>query len=137
MIYMNCPKCGAKIEKEWGFCPKCGSSLRRQGDFFSGFFNIGKIFDRFQKMQEETGYLPHKVTRLTSYYSSPGFCTELLHLYLAEDMEPSRLVAEDTEGITVVRIKPDEISESILSGRICDAKSIAGLYTWLDYRKSD
>ena len=53
MINMNCPKCKAKIEKEWGFCPKCGTGLRRQNDFFSGFFNIGKIFDRFHKMQEE------------------------------------------------------------------------------------
>lgn len=50
---MNCPRCGAKIEGGWDYCPKCGSQLKRRSDFFSGFFDIGKIFDRFQKMQGE------------------------------------------------------------------------------------
>jgi HSP20 family molecular chaperone IbpA len=50
---MNCPRCGAKIEKDWEYCPKCGVRFRKRDDFFSGFFDVGKIFDRFQKMQEE------------------------------------------------------------------------------------
>ncbi len=90
-----------------------------------------------REMQEETGYLPKKVEKLGGFYSAPGFCTEYLHLYLAAELEPSRLVAEDTDSITLVRIDPEEISGLIKSGVICDAKSIAGLFTWLDNRKSD
>ena len=90
-----------------------------------------------REMQEETGFLPHKVEKLGGFYSAPGFCTEYLHLFLAEDLEPSRLVAEDTEGITLIDIEPEEIPGLIRSGVICDAKSIAGLFAWLDYRKSD
>ena len=90
-----------------------------------------------REMQEETGYLPKKVEKLGGFYSAPGFCTEYLHLYLATELEPSRLVAEDTESITLKRIEPDQITGLIHSGEICDAKSIAGLLTWLDTRRSN
>jgi len=90
-----------------------------------------------REMQEETGYLPKKVEKLGGFYSAPGFCTEYLHLYLATELVPSRMVAEDTDSITLVRITPEEITGLIQSGEICDAKSIAGLLTWMDARKSD
>ncbi|GAI27811.1 unnamed protein product, partial [marine sediment metagenome] len=47
-----------------------------------------------REMQEETGYLPGKVERLGGFYSSPGYCTEYLHLYLATDLTPDQLCAE-------------------------------------------
>ena len=90
-----------------------------------------------REMQEETGYLPKKVVKLGGFYSAPGFCTEYLHLYLATDLEPSRLVAEDTESITLKRIESDQITGLIQSGEICDAKSIAGLLIWLETRRSN
>lgn len=90
-----------------------------------------------REMQEETGHFPQRVEKLGGFYSSPGFTTEYLHLYLATELVPGRLVAEDTDSITLVRINPEEITGLIQSGEICDAKSIAGLLTWLDTRRSD
>jgi len=89
-----------------------------------------------REMQEETGYLPRKVERLGGFYSGPGYLTEYLHLYLATDLVPSQLFAEDTEGIKVVRVPIGQIPGLLASGRIRDAKSIAGLFTFLEYRKS-
>ena len=89
-----------------------------------------------REMQEETGYLPRKVERLGGFYSSPGYCTEYLHLYLATDLTPGQLYAEDTENIKVVRVPVSQIPGLIASGSICDAKSIAGLLTFLEYHKS-
>lgn len=89
-----------------------------------------------REMQEETGYRPGKVERLGGFYSAPGFCTEYLHLYLATDLTPSRLYAEDTEIIRLEQVPIDEIRGLITSGRIEDAKSIAGLLTYLEYRKT-
>jgi ADP-ribose pyrophosphatase len=89
-----------------------------------------------REMREETGFLPRRVERLGGFYSSPGFCTEYLHLYLATDFVSSPLYAEDTEIIKLVRVSTSQILELISSGRICDAKSIAGLLTYLNYRKS-
>ena len=80
-----------------------------------------------REMQEETGYLPQKVERLGGFYSSPGFCTEYLHLYLATDLTPNQLYAEDTESIKLVRVPVSQIPALITSGKICDAKNIAGL----------
>ena len=88
-----------------------------------------------REMQEETGFRPQKLERLGGFYSSPGFCNEYLHLYLATDLVPSRLHAEDTAGIEVVRIPESQISDLITSGKIEDAKSIAGLLYYLKYRE--
>ena len=89
-----------------------------------------------REMQEETGYLPRKLERLGGFFSAPGYCTEYLYLYLATDLAPSQLHAEDTEGIRLVRVPIREIPDLLASGKICDAKSIAGLHTFLEYRKS-
>jgi ADP-ribose pyrophosphatase len=90
-----------------------------------------------RELQEEIGFLPGRVERMNGFYSSPGFCTEYLYLYLATDLKPSRLVAEDTAGIKTVRIKPRQIRKLISSGEICDSKSIAGLLYFLEYRKKN
>jgi ADP-ribose pyrophosphatase len=89
-----------------------------------------------REMQEETGYLPRKVERLGGFYSAPGYCTEYLHLYLATDLTPTQLYAEDTESIRLVRVPLSEVYQLIVSGRVCDAKSIAGLLTFLEYKKA-
>ncbi len=89
-----------------------------------------------REMREETGYLPRKVEKLGGFYSAPGYCTEYLYLYLATDFTRSPLHAEDTESITLKRIPVNQIPGLIASGSICDAKSIAGLFTFLEYRKA-
>ncbi len=83
-----------------------------------------------REMREETGYLPRKVERLGGFYSTPGYCTEYLHLYLATDLIPSPLYAEDTESIKLTRVPISQIPSLITSGSICDAKSIAGLFIY-------
>ncbi len=88
-----------------------------------------------REMQEETGYRPGRVERLAGFYSTPGFCTEYLHLYLATELTPSRLTAEDTAGISLARIPLAEIDGMLDDGAFEDAKSIAGLRTLLDRRR--
>jgi len=89
-----------------------------------------------RELREETGYLPRKVERLGGFYSTPGYCTEYLHLYLATDLTPSPLQAEDTESIKLITAPISQIPNLIASGSICDAKSIAGLLTFLEYQKA-
>ncbi|MGD0856273.1 MAG: hypothetical protein ABSA18_10770 [Dehalococcoidia bacterium] len=50
-----------------------------------------------------------------------------MHIFLASDLKESRLVAEDTDEIEVVRIPLSNIPGMIEKGEICDAKSVAGL----------
>jgi len=88
-----------------------------------------------RELREETGFLPKKVERLGGFYSTPGYGTEYLHLYLATELISSPLQAEDSESIRLVRVPLAQIPALITSGEICDAKSIAGLLTFLEYRK--
>lgn len=89
-----------------------------------------------RELQEEIGYLPRKLTRLGGFYSTPGYGTEYLHLYLATDLVYSPLQAEDTAGITTLRVPLSQALGMVMSGEICDAKSIAGLLTYREYLKS-
>jgi ADP-ribose pyrophosphatase len=88
-----------------------------------------------RELQEEIGYFPQKIDNLGGFYSIPGYGTEYLHCFLATDLVPSRLMAEDTDDIELVRISPDEIPRLITSGEICDAKSIAALLMFLFIRR--
>ncbi len=84
-----------------------------------------------RELQEEIGLLPLKIDKIGGFYSTPGYCTEYLYLYLARDLKPSRLEAEDTESIEVVRVPLAQIPALIASGEIYDAKSIAGLLKFI------
>ncbi len=101
----------------------------------AGFIDAGESPETAagREMQEETGYLPEKIVRLGGFYTSPGFCNEYLHLFLATRLVPGRLFAEDTESIRLIKVTPDKMKELIRSEVICDVKSIAGLYALLDY----
>lgn len=88
-----------------------------------------------REMREETGYLPKRVERIGGFYSAPGYCTEFLYLYLATDLVPNPLNAEDTTEIKVIRVPVAKIPALIESGEIRDAKSIAGLLTYLRYKR--
>ena len=88
-----------------------------------------------RELQEEIGCYPGKIDRIGGFYSTPGYCTEYLHLYLASDLKPSQLQAEDTSGIVCLAVKSVQIESMIKSGEICDAKSIAGLLHYLKYEK--
>lgn len=87
-----------------------------------------------RELQEEIGYLPGKLQRLGGFYAAPGYCSEYLHIFLATQLAESRLIAEDTDEIEVVRVPVAKITSLIDSGDICDAKSIAGLLLYLGSR---
>ncbi len=88
-----------------------------------------------REMQEETGFDAGCVEKIGGFYSIPGYGTEYLYAYAATDLRASRLIAEDTDEIEVVRVPLRQIPELIQSGRICDAKSIAALLMYLSRPK--
>jgi len=88
-----------------------------------------------RELEEETGYRAGKVERLGGFYSSPGFCTEYLHLFLATDLKQGNPNPAEDEIIDLVRAPLSDVSNLIASGGICDAKSIAGLFALLLLRR--
>ncbi len=80
-----------------------------------------------RELQEEIGFTAKEITRLSGFWLAPGWCTEYMYAYLARDLEPSRLPADDDESITVVPVTLEEVVTMMESGVIQDAKSIASL----------
>jgi ADP-ribose pyrophosphatase len=85
-------------------------------------------------MQEETGYVPGKLEGMGGFYSAPGYASEYLYLFLATELTPARLIAEDTEEIELVRMTLEEALEKIKNGEIQDAKSVAGLLYYKTFK---
>ncbi len=89
-----------------------------------------------RELQEETGFKPKKLISLGGFYSAPGFSNEYLHFFVATDLAPSRLTAEDTAEIELVRMPLARALELVISGKIQDAKTIAGLLLYQEWRKT-
>jgi len=75
-----------------------------------------------REMVEETGYRVGAMARLGSFYTSPGFTTELMHLYRATQLVPGT-PTESTDQIEVVTLSVQEARRRI-GGEIADAKTI-------------
>jgi ADP-ribose pyrophosphatase len=80
-----------------------------------------------RELKEETGYTAGKLQLLSSFWIAPGWCTEFMHAYLATDLSPASLAADEDENITVVRVPLEEVIGLMERGDIQDAKSIASL----------
>lgn len=84
-----------------------------------------------RELQEEIGFKAGRLTKLSAFYSAPGFCNELLHLYLAEELTPSKLPGDEDEQIEVVRLTLPAALAMARSGEIRDAKTLAALLFWV------
>lgn len=84
-----------------------------------------------RELEEETGYRSDNVFKLGSICTSPGFCTEVLHIYLAKDLIPGNHNREEGEyGMEIFEFTLNEVEEKISSGEIIDAKTICGIYMY-------
>ncbi|QDT11654.1 NUDIX hydrolase [Planctomycetes bacterium K23_9] len=84
-----------------------------------------------RELIEETGYSAGSLTPLHQFYSAPGICDELMHLFLATDLTAGDAAREATEQIVNQIVTREEALELIASGKIRDAKSLVGLYAFL------
>lgn len=78
-----------------------------------------------RELAEEIGKQAQTWQFLTSFYTSPGFTDEEVHIYLATDLSNAEATAEEEERIVVESVPLGEIDEVIGSCR--DAKSLIGL----------
>jgi ADP-ribose pyrophosphatase len=84
-----------------------------------------------RELEEETGYKTGKIEKLGSIFTTPGFCTEELHIYLAKDLEAGNHNREEGEfGMQILEYSLDEIEEKINTGEIKDSKTICGIYMY-------
>jgi ADP-ribose pyrophosphatase len=86
-----------------------------------------------RELAEETGDRAAHWKYLTSFYTMPGVCNEIIHLFLATGLMPGSTNHDLDESIEVVTLPIEQTLEMIRSGQIRDAKTIVGLlvaYMW-------
>jgi len=87
-----------------------------------------------RELEEETGYRAASWRHLGSFWTAPGFASELMHLYLATDLRPAlgdRRGPDEDEHLELERLSRADAVAAATDGRLADAKSILGLL-WLD-----
>lgn len=83
-----------------------------------------------RELEEETGFRAETVDHLTSIYTTPGFCDEILHIYLGTNISQTGRGPTREEGefsMTLVTLTLDEAMARIENGTLRDAKTIVGV----------
>lgn len=83
-----------------------------------------------RECEEETGWTPTTLKRLTSIYTTPGFCDEELHLYLGTGLRQSPDGHKREEGefsMTVHLLPLADAVRMAINGELQDGKTIIGL----------
>lgn len=79
-----------------------------------------------RELIEETGYTARRFRRLLSFYPTPGFVGEVMHLYEVSGLRAGDARPEADEAITTRRFSLRQLLSMIRRGTLCDAKSIVG-----------
>ncbi len=87
-----------------------------------------------RELEEETGYRAANIAHLGDFYTSPGFCDELMRVFTADGLEFVGQRLETHEDIEVGELSVDETIAMIDDGRIVDGKTIAAMYLWMRRR---
>lgn len=80
-----------------------------------------------RELKEETGVDAGNVKHLISIHSTPGFCNEVLHMYLATELTEGMSNADEDEFISCEKIPVGKLVEMVIGHEITDAKSIIGI----------
>lgn len=80
-----------------------------------------------RELVEETGYYPSRLEKLAAFYPSPGFSDEVMHLFLASELEERSPCPEEDESIEVRLFSIEEAWLQALEGRIRDGKTLLAL----------
>jgi len=87
-----------------------------------------------RELREECGLTGGHWQELAGFWTTPGFCREYMHLYLAEGLVVGEAQPEDDEDVGVTRWPVDELESRL--GELEDAKTLVGLLLFLRRRSA-
>lgn len=100
----------------------------------------GKVDDRddsalhaaIRELNEETRLHADRLSEVSSFYTSVGFCDEYMTLYLATGLTDvsTRLPQDADENLEMVLVTLPQAQQMINTGQIVDAKTIMAIYHW-------
>ena len=76
-----------------------------------------------RELREETGYTAGKYYSIGKCYPSPGYCSEIIHMYIAEDLKFVGQELDPGEFVEVLKIPLSELVRMVMDNEISDAKT--------------
>lgn len=80
-----------------------------------------------RELAEEAGVEAGSLRALGPILTTPGFTNEVIHLFLATDLQPAQQNLDEDEVLSVERVRFPRAIEMCIEGTIRDAKSICAL----------
>ncbi len=91
-----------------------------------------------RELTEETGASAQQYRSLGRLYPSPGYCGEVIHLFLATGLSFGRMNPDEDEFLEVERIPLEKAVQMVLDNEVPDAKTqVAVLKTWALLQKGE
>lgn len=82
------------------------------------------------ELKEETGYTAGKLTRVLSYWPTPAFSTEVLHIYTATGLRGGLPEPDEDEFLTLETLTFKKAWRMVETGGIRDSKTVIALQAW-------
>lgn len=82
-----------------------------------------------RELEEEIGFRAASLEPMISFYSTPGFTDEVIHIFKATDLTPGTQNLDQDEVLDVVELPLETAIAQIEDGTIRDGKTIVGLQT--------
>lgn len=79
-----------------------------------------------RELREETGFSAKRINYLTTIATTPGFCDEVIHIYMATGLTFDGANPDDDEFVNVDLVPLSELIDAVLDGKIEDAKTVVG-----------
>ena len=76
-----------------------------------------------RELQEETGMVADEIVDLGKMYATPGYCSEIIYMYLARGLHHGVGNPDDGEVLQVRKMPLKKVVEMVESGEISDAKT--------------
>lgn len=83
-----------------------------------------------RELEEETGYVASHFEPLSSFYTSPGFADEMLHVFVATGLQKGESKPDEDEFVDTLELTLEEAHALHRSGEIRDAKTVVALFAW-------
>ena len=88
-----------------------------------------------RELEEETGIIASEWISLGTIATSPGFCNEVIHLYVAKGLSKGEIHWDEDEYVEVERYTLDELLQRIKEETIKDSKTLSALLLAMPYIK--
>lgn len=89
-----------------------------------------------RELSEETGMTARHWQKLTVLETTPGFCDERIHLYLATGLENGTSHPDEDEFVAVERLPITQAAQQVMDGTFQDGKTALGILMALQLRAS-